>query len=245
MNRCLFALGLALLAAPPAPASDGTPAGVILYTQTPHGVWLLLADHRPPSDRGWASFGGSHEPGEGLAETAAREAEEETHGYFTRADILTAIRNQPPVFDGAFAMFFVRVDHIPTRTIVQAPIPEDDPVYAERGPFAWIPYAEVQRLLARPDTGAPLRIDARYLPGKAHTDYLWPVWVQNLRTIIAAGGLPWDKPPALPPPDAPPRHRRHRLHSRGRIPVANSPNRPSSGAPLAGNRTTPVLPTGS
>ncbi|MDD5704527.1 MAG: NUDIX domain-containing protein [Kiritimatiellae bacterium] len=169
----------------------GYSAGVVIYTETPQGVAVLLADHVPPSKRGWASFGGSHEPGESVTETAARETEEETHGYFKRADILLAIKTQQPVFDGSFALFFVRVKHSPTEDIVKAAIPADNEAYMERGPYAWIPCTEIERLLTLQDSVLPLRVDSQYLPADAHTDWLWPVWIHNLRVAITKNALPW------------------------------------------------------
>ena len=75
---------------------------------------LLLADHTPRSKRGWASFGGAHEPGGSPTDTAARETGEETRGQFRRADILKAIGTQEPVFDGSYALFFA-VEESPER----------------------------------------------------------------------------------------------------------------------------------
>jgi 8-oxo-dGTP pyrophosphatase MutT (NUDIX family) len=172
--------------------AGGRPAGTVLYTDTRQGVFLLLADHRPPSTRGWGSFGGRHEAGETPAETAARETEEETRGYFHRAAILAAIGDQSPVCDGRFAQFFVRVGDVPAASIAEAAPPSDDPVYDERGPWAWVPYTEIQRLLEMGDRRRALRIDPRYLPADAHTDRVWPTWLRSLRKAVEQGALPWE-----------------------------------------------------
>ncbi|MDY0313323.1 MAG: NUDIX domain-containing protein [Desulfobacterales bacterium] len=170
----------------------GRPAGTVLYTHTDQGVFLLLADHRPPSTRGWGSFGGKHELGENPAQTAARETEEETRGYFHRGVILAAIGNQQPVYDGRFAQFFVEVGHVLPEAIAEAVLPSNDFVYNERGPWAWVPYAEIQRLIEMDDSGDPLRIDARYLPAGAHTDWIWPTFLHSLLVAIEQGALPWE-----------------------------------------------------
>jgi 8-oxo-dGTP pyrophosphatase MutT (NUDIX family) len=185
-------LSLLVIGAAASGCAGGRPAGTILYTQSNQGVFLLLADHRPPSTRGWGSFGGKPEAGETPAETAARETEEETRGCFRRTAILAAIGDRQPVYDGRYAQFFVQVDYVPVDAIARAGVPPDDPVYAERGPWAWVPYGEIQRLLEMVDSGAPLRIDARYLPANAHTDWVWSNWLRSLRKAIDQGVIPWE-----------------------------------------------------
>lgn len=220
----------------------GAPAGILLYAQEADGsVWLLLADHTPPSQRGWAAFGGSHDAGETLAETAARETEEETGGYFKRADLLKAIEGQQPVFDGVYGFYFVQVDKVPVAQIEAAaaatvaavaasaaaavpattagsataavPAATARPAaaagaamaaaYTERGPFAWVPYTQVERWLdaspvegsAIPRSGRLYFIDEEWLPpttsSQARVNWFWPVWLNNLRVARAAGVIPW------------------------------------------------------
>jgi 8-oxo-dGTP pyrophosphatase MutT (NUDIX family) len=171
--------------------AGGNPAGVVLYAETAQGVVLLLADHTPPSKRGWGAFGGAHEQGESIAETAARETEEETRGYFKRETILAAIKTQQPVMDGSFALYFVKVDPVPISDISNAPIPPDKKTYAERGPYAWIPAAEVERIVSLKDTKTPAQINAEFLPANRHTDYLWPVWIHNMRIAFKEKAIPW------------------------------------------------------
>ena len=84
MKRCALLLLLLLSSCGRAPES---PAGIVLYSVVEGEVLLLLADHRLPG-RGWAAYGGAARAGETSAETAARETEEETRGYFKRADLL-------------------------------------------------------------------------------------------------------------------------------------------------------------
>lgn len=189
---CAVILSLLVTGAAASGCAGGRPAGTILYTQGDQGVFLLLADHRPPSTRGWGSFGGKHEPGESTPQTAARETEEETRGYFHRTAILAAIGDQQPVYDGHFATYFVQVDHVPVTVIAASSTPSDDLAYAERGPWAWIPYAEIQRLMDADPTAAPLSIEARYLPADAHTDWVWPTWLDSLRLAVQRGALPWE-----------------------------------------------------
>lgn len=191
MNRIKLALLAAILAtALTATADVDEPAGTILYAETPDGIQILLADHAPPSDRGWASFGGQGEADETIAETAARETEEETRGTFSREDLLAQIANQKPIHDGPYAFYFVKVDPIPIDEINNHPIPPNQPAYAERGPYAWIPLTQLQRFFDPATVTFPLRIEPDLLPTDRHTDWVWPIWLHQLSAALEAGALP-------------------------------------------------------
>jgi len=181
-----WAVGLLLAGLVPGVAADH-PAGIILYAEDTDGVSLLLADHLPPSERGWAAFGGTHEKDETPAETAARETEEETNGFFSRAELLARIKNVTPLFDGAFAFYFVKVPRVPIGEITKSHVHDGEAAYGERGPFAWVPFSAVERQLT---AKAPI-LDSRYLPAEVRTNRLWPVWLHNLRIAIDAHALPW------------------------------------------------------
>jgi ADP-ribose pyrophosphatase YjhB (NUDIX family) len=179
-----------LLAVAPASAGVDEPAGIILYAETPGGIEFLLADHAPPSDRGWASFGGHGEAGETVAETAARETEEETRGFFHRADLLAKIVDQTPIHDGPYAFYLVKIDHVPTAEIEKHATPANNAAYSERGPFAWIPLTQIQRFFDPATVTFPLRIQSEFLPPNRHTDHVWPVWLHNLSTALEANAFP-------------------------------------------------------
>ncbi len=179
-----------LIAVRPASADVDEPAGTILYAKTPEGIVFLLADHAPPSDRGWASFGGHGERGETVAETAARETEEETHGFFSREDLLAKIADQSPILDGPYSFYLVEIDHVPTTEIEKHAIPTDNAAYAERGPFAWIPLTEIQRFFDPTTVTFPLRLQAELLPPDRHTEHVWPIWLHHLSVALEANRFP-------------------------------------------------------
>lgn len=187
-------------AAPAAPLTRGdipdagNPAGIQLYAQTPDGVFLLVADHIFPVKRGWAGFGGMADAGETIAQTAARETEEETRGYFKREDLLAAIAGQEPVFDGKFAFYFVKVDKVPAEEINRHSTGGGGIAFAERGPYTWVPYSEVERYLDQ-DAAPTARnyvINNAYLPsGRLNTRWFWPVWLNNFRAAHLQNAIPW------------------------------------------------------
>jgi 8-oxo-dGTP pyrophosphatase MutT (NUDIX family) len=175
------------------------PAGSVLYYRDRESgeVWVLLADHTK-NERGWSAFGGGAEAGETAKETAARETEEETRGYFKREWFLGEIADQEPVFSSGYRMFFVEVaDKVDAATLGANPLgeKEGEAVMLERGPYAWIPFSVVERAMgkAKDEVGKDdLKIEGRWLPEGARSDWLWDVWVGNLRDAREAGAIPWE-----------------------------------------------------
>lgn len=163
-------------------------AGIVLYARGPQGIEFLLADHTPPSTRGWASFGGKYDPGETPAQTAARETEEETRGYFSREKLEESLKTCVPHFDGFFVIYFLEIDHIDPGVIASHPAPSQDKAFHERGPYRWVPFSEVRKALDS-DAEAPV-IDARHLPPDAAGKWFWKVWIANMRHADKAGALP-------------------------------------------------------
>lgn len=171
------------------------PAGMILYFRSGGEVFLLLADHAkgPDQARGWAAFGGGQKDQETAAQTAARETEEETNGYFSRDWLLKKIENQKPVVDGIFSCFFAEVDFVPIPPIASRRPPTQEPDYFERGPYAWIPFSKIAPFLAKDaDPNSKAIIPAEYLPSGGQTNWFWSIWLQNLRIAQAQGVLPWE-----------------------------------------------------
>lgn len=181
---------------PPPPPLPHKPAGITLYAEEDGKIFLLLADHAMPArHRGWAGFGGMNEFGESTAQTAARETEEETNGYFSREYLLKLIEGQPPLLDDRFTFYFAKVPKVPVEEISGRHSGLLSRFYRERVNYAWVPWQQVARYLdvkAAAD-GRSYTIDASYLPEKAPTNWLWPVWVNNFRVAERAGRLPWQR----------------------------------------------------
>ena len=167
------------------------PAGIVLYLIADDEVYLLLADHAVDSDRGWSGFGGGGESGESPAETAARETEEETRGYFTRGDLLNGIKEAEPIFDGTFHLYFLEIGFVPALRVQNNHLKTKDQTYRERGPYAWIPYSEIARYIETNDPEQTGLINRDFLPQTAHTDWFWNVWLRNMRKAHRMGALPW------------------------------------------------------
>jgi len=167
-------------------------AGLTLYFKSGDEVWLLLADH--PNERGWADFAGGTEKGETPQETAAREASEETKGFFKTEDLLKGIIDQEPQSLGNYAFFFLEVPFVSAEALNHFKPSDNSPVYTERGPYAWIPFSEIQKhfdknLLKEGDDS--LTISKEYLPNNAKNTHLWKLWINTLKTAHRNGTLPF------------------------------------------------------
>jgi 8-oxo-dGTP pyrophosphatase MutT (NUDIX family) len=174
-------------------ATAEPPAGMVLYFQSGGEVYLLLAEHAG-SDRGWAGFGGGGREGDSVAETAARKAEEESRGYFKRADLLARIQGQTPLMDGDFASYFAEVGFVPAPSVMNHPVPEQNDAYLERGTFAWIPYSAIAGYLQEDiDKTRKYPVDPAFLPAGSQTRWFWPVWLNNMRKAVATKALPWQR----------------------------------------------------
>lgn len=169
------------------------PAGMVLYFKSGDDIFLLLADHRA-SDRGWAAYGGGSREGESTAETAARETEEETRGYFLRDDLLAMIEGQQPVIDrNGFALYFAEIPFVPAQLVTNNPLPSVDIAYLERGPYAWIPYSELDQYLKSPvDPEKRYPIEATLLPSGQHTAWFWPIWLSKVWRAVETDEMPWE-----------------------------------------------------
>ena len=171
-------------------AAAEPPAGMVVY-QSGGEIYLLLAEHAG-NDRGWAGFGGGGREGETTAETAAHKAEEESRGYFQRADLLNRIKGQTPVMDGPFAAYFAEVPFVPAPRVMNHTPPEASDTYLERGAFAWIPYSTIEAYLKEDiDRTKKYPVDAAFLPAGNKTPWFWPVWLGNMRRAYTSNRLPW------------------------------------------------------
>lgn len=188
-KAALYAVCLALVLCRPNWAQRS--AGMVLYHQSGGETYLLLADHRTGS-RGWAAYGGGAHGGETPAETAARETEEETRGFFQRAHLLELVGSQTPVIDdNGFALFFVEVDFAPAPSVANNKPPPDNQ-NLERETYAWIPYSAIEgHLTADIDHKREYPIDRRYLPTGSRTHWLWTVWLGNMRKAAQSNAIPW------------------------------------------------------
>ena len=168
-----------------------TPAGMVLYFKSGGEVYLLIAEHAG-STRGWAAFGGGDREGETLPQTAAHKTYEETRSYFSRADLEEKIEGQKPLMDGSYATYFAEVDFVPIQRIMNNPIPKEDDAFGERSVFAWIPYSSIAPYLENdiePKKQYP--IAPAFVPKGSTTNWLWPVWLANMRKGFVEGSLPW------------------------------------------------------
>ena len=167
------------------------PAGIVLYFKSGGEIYLLLAEHTD-SQRGWAAFGGGDREGETIQQTAAHKTFEETRSYFSRADLEAKIKQQEPLMDGSYATYFAEVDFVPAQRIMNNPIPKEDDAFGERSTFAWIPYSSIAPYISNDiEREKKYPIAPAFVPTGSETNWLWPVWLANMRKGVIEGSLPW------------------------------------------------------
>lgn len=190
----VFLLTTLLVAASPG-AGAQTAAGTLAYSYVDGEVMLLLADHAigKARNRGWGGFGGSVKEGETLVHAAARETEEESRGYFRRAMVERIIRDQAPVIDGEFALYFLEVAAVDVELIYRQPVVGLPEAFHERGPYAWIPFKSISGHIERFGTAARIEIEPALLPGGAASSWYWDIWLGNITAARRDDALPWEQ----------------------------------------------------
>jgi 8-oxo-dGTP pyrophosphatase MutT (NUDIX family) len=172
-------------------AAAGGPAGILLYHRDGDNIFVLLANDSKGT-RGWGGFGGAAEENETLRETAARETEEETRGYFSRTWLAERIADQKPLSSRGFHMYFVEVPFVPAQRVMNNPVEGRKAAMEETQFYAWIPFSELEPVLAKDNPSAEdLRMNALYVPRGSEAHSLWRVWVLNMRDAQKQGMFPW------------------------------------------------------
>ena len=156
-------------------------AGTVLFFKFNGETYLLLADHSLSSHsrRGWSGFGGRCDGDEKPGETAARETEEETEGFYGRAKILEKLRSSSSIKVNDFRTFFVEVEPAPAVLLNNQKQKIQGSGYNERGPYAWIPVSEIWQAIENKGSG-PAHIPKKYLPSNAQTNWLFKDFVLGL-----------------------------------------------------------------
>ena len=185
---CLLCIWILMLTSQNAFASCG--AGTVLYFSLKGESYLLLADHnwRLQRDRGWSGFGGLCD-GDPVDVAAARETEEETMGFYNRGEILARLGSSPKIHVGDFTTFFVELDYVPAVVFNNQKPTSNAASFNERGPYAWIPFAEIWQAIENKRSGQA-HILNKYLPPNAHTDWLFNNFVLSLIEAKRAGVFP-------------------------------------------------------
>ena len=165
------------------------PAGIILYFKDKGTTYFLLADDIRPS-KGWSAFGGIANRGETYQQTAARETEEETRGYFKRDCLMKKIQHQKPFSEHGFTMFFVEVPFVPAQRVKQHPIANKFSISMhERVNYAWIPESEIVKAFDTKEA----KVNPLYLPRPIRSDFYNRHWIRSMKSAYAQKVCPWQK----------------------------------------------------
>ena len=159
-------------------------SGVVVYTQINEEIHLLLAAHKINATRGWAAFGGCVDDNETLAQAALRELHEETRCALPASLVIT--KHTPKVTIGHFTSYALMVPYVPEGRIADQALraPCDHLTASERGPWAWVPLAQVLAASANDDSKNELSADG-YLPAAEYR----PMWSKSIEVIRALNSL--------------------------------------------------------
>ena len=167
------------------------PAGILLYAKHQGEIRILVGNDRLYT-RGWSGFGGGNKEGEGRALTAARETCEETRGYYAQDWLLKRIVGQEPAELGGFSLYFVEVDHVPAQRVKEHPLKRLQPAYMEMHHYTWVPFSEIEPLLAKTQRSeTDLRVNPDHIPKGCREDSYWDVWINTLRQVHLKNTFPW------------------------------------------------------
>lgn len=173
--------------------SPGDPAGILLYHRDGDTILLLLANDSDGT-RGWGGFGGGAKRGESLRQTAARETEEETRGFFSRSWLEEQIAQQSPFSSRGFHLFFAQVPYVPGQRIMNHPVDDGRPELQETQFYAWIPFSEIEPLLVNEElSDDELQVNPRCVPEGCDAHTYWRVWIENMRDAQRQGAFPWSR----------------------------------------------------
>jgi len=173
-------------------ASQGDPAGILLYSRHQGQIQLLVANDAP-GVRGWSGFGGTARPGEGTKLTAARETSEETRGYFDQDWLLERIIGSGVVEINGFHLYFAEVPHVPAQEVMSHPVEPRQMALREFEFYTWVPFAEIKPLLSKAElTEADLKVNPRHLPHGCRADSYWRVWIAALQEAHRQQAFPWE-----------------------------------------------------
>ncbi|MBX2868324.1 MAG: NUDIX domain-containing protein [Acidiferrobacterales bacterium] len=138
MKYCLFVASLLFSGV----AFSGS-AGVVPYACIEDGAYVLLAFDPKPSRQSYAAFSGGDKEGESLAETAAREFNEETRCVFDGPDA-NQLSTMKPSMDHGHATF---VAEVPFTSPLIFP---DHPCEArvERSDWLWVRWTDLHKALS-------------------------------------------------------------------------------------------------
>lgn len=188
--RAILPAALILAATPPA-AGNGAPdaAGIVAYTRIQGSTYVLLAEH-VDSNRGWGAFGGNRKGEETGAATASREFREETRCVY-EGPSAEELAGNPSVVVGKFLSYVAEVPYVPAQVFESNPAPPDcrGPDFDERGPWIWIPLADLVWTLENPDSTAGYRLPDRFVPDGCKAK-LWDASATVLKKALAEGYLP-------------------------------------------------------
>lgn len=175
MKYCLLVAGLLFSGV----AFSGS-AGVVPYACIEDGAYVLLAFDPKPSRQSYAAFAGGDKKGETLAETAAREFNEETRCVFEKPDV-KLLSAMTPSMDHGHATYVVEVPFVSPLMFPDHPCE----ARVERSDWLWVRWSDLHKALLTDER------EPEVVASLAHKYIrIWDKAASSMRSAMSDGLLP-------------------------------------------------------
>lgn len=169
--------------------ADG--AGVLIYSEFNNQQLVLLADHKKENQvqRGWSTLGGTVKENESILAAAIREVFEESNGKIKAKELIALIDPDIKTETPGFTIYFAKIDYIPATEFEYIRQNSDALDFSERGPYAWVPWPEIQRaanqfeVLSADSAVKIVKVKELYLPVKRQTDWYFSAFLSTIKQI--------------------------------------------------------------
>lgn len=166
-------------------------AGVLVSTERNNQVYVLLADHKKPSQitRGWSTLGGTIKGGESELQAAVREVVEESGGVLSAELLFSTVNPEVKTMTPGFTIFYAQVPFQNVDSFNLTEVSINELGNSERGPFIWLPWSEVLAAAKKyreqldSDSRSKVILDKKFLPENSQTDWFFDAFLATVKSI--------------------------------------------------------------
>ena len=155
-------------------------AGVIPYACIQDGAYVLLAFDPKPNRQAYAAFSGGDKKGESVADTAAREFNEETRCVFDTPDA-SLLSTMTPSVDHGHTTFVAEVPFVSPLKFADNPCDAN----LERSDWLWVRWSDLHKALSGDES------EPRVVSSLSHKYIsIWDKAASSMRGAMRDGLLP-------------------------------------------------------
>ncbi len=166
-------------------------AGVLVSTVHKNQVYVLLADHKKPSQvaRGWSTLGGTIKEGESELQAAVREVVEESAGVLSPELLFSRVNPGVRTVTPNFTIFYAQIPYRSVQVFNIEKASTGQLGNSERGPFIWLPWSEVliaakeYRAQMKAKVSPKVKLNKKYLIKGSQTDWYFNAFLATVKSI--------------------------------------------------------------